>query len=291
MAIEVFAPAKVNLALHVMGRRADGYHLLESLVVFADTGDLLSVTPADELALEVTGPRARGVPTDGSNLVLKAAERLRALRGVSAGARITLEKHLPHGGGIGGGSSDAAAALRALAALWRVAPLDPAEALPLGADIPVCLQAPEPAVFRGIGEILEPVPPLPEAWLVLVNPGVAVATGAVFKRLDAVYASAPPGLAPFPEPLADPASFAKWLLGQRNDLTKVVAEILPRTLDILESLGSDEACADCDMSGSGSTCWGLFFDPVAARAAADRIAAAHPKWWVRAARVLGSGRA
>ena len=138
MAIEVTAPAKVNLALHVTGRRADGYHLLDSVVGFADLGDRLRFDVAEDLSLSVIGPFAAGVPTDGANLILKAAA---LMKGEGQGARIALEKHLPHGGGIGGGSSDAAATLRALSRLWQVPLPDPSQVLALGADVPVCLAA------------------------------------------------------------------------------------------------------------------------------------------------------
>ncbi|WP_273524913.1 4-(cytidine 5'-diphospho)-2-C-methyl-D-erythritol kinase, partial [Rhodosalinus sediminis] len=164
---EARAPAKVNLALHVTGRRADGYHTLDSLVVFADAADVVRVRPAETPSLRVTGPRAEGVPTDASNLVMRAA----AAMGVAAA--IELEKHLPAAGGIGGGSSDAAATLRALAAMTGRAP--PADLAALGADVPVCM-APGPARMRGIGEVVEPLAALPALDAVLVNPGVAVPT-------------------------------------------------------------------------------------------------------------------
>lgn len=285
-----YAYAKVNLTLHVTGQREDGYHLLDSLVVFADVGDLLSVAPADDLSLAVTGPRAAGVPADGSNLVLKAARRLQALRGVTAGAAITLEKHLPHGGGIGGGSSDAATAIRLLSQLWQVAPLTAAEALPLGADLPVCLAAPAPTIMRGIGQVLTPAPALPNGWLVLVNPGIAVPTVAVFKAHDALYGCNPLGLegfAAFDNPLTTDA-FASWLLGQCNDLTKVVQEdqFAPVIGDILDTLRGSTGLQDADMSGSGSTCWGWFGTEADAKHAALRIGMENPGWWVVAARVL-----
>lgn len=285
------APAKVNLTLYVTGLRADGYHLLDSLVVFAGVGDRLTVAPdAAGLSLTVSGPAAAGVPADGSNLVIKAAERLQALRGVTAGARIALEKHLPHGGGIGGGSSDAAVAIRLLADLWGVAPLTAAEALPLGADIPVCLAAPAPQRMRGIGEDLSPAPGLPPMWLVLVNPGVAMPTPAVFRAYDARPAPVARSLAPPPAGL-DFAGFANWLAGQGNDLASVLNDAegpahVPQIGAILGLLRADPACAGAQMSGSGSTCWGLFEAPEAAQAAAARIAQAEPGWWSVAAPVL-----
>ena len=286
------APAKVNLALHLTGLRDDGYHLLDSLVVFADVGDTVTVTPAETLSLTVGGSMAACVPTDGANLVLKAAHHLRSLRGVTAGAAIHLDKHLPHGGGIGGGSSDAAATIRLLAHLWDVPALNETEALPLGADIPVCLMAPAPTRMQGIGEVLTPAPALPPGWLVLVNPGIHVPTAAVFKKHDFLYDFSPLALEPFDafdQPFT-PDGFQTWLLGQRNDLTKVVAEdyFAPVISTILTRLRETPGCLDTDMSGSGSTCWAWFAREAEARAAAANFAD-HPDWWVVAARVLGPG--
>ena len=284
MATRAFAPAKVNLALHLVGLRADGYHLLDSLVVFADTGDWLTATPSDTLSLRVTGPRAAGVPTDDNNLVLKAAQRLRTLRQVTSGAAIHLEKHLPHGGGIGGGSSDAAATLRLLARLWNVAPLTGAEALPLGADIPVCLAAPAPTRMQGIGETLTPVPPLPDGWLVLVNPGIHVATAAVFREHDRLFGTSPTGtFAPW-TPAQD---FASWLTAQQNALTPTVCHdaFAPVIPTILHRLRTQTGCLAAGMSGSGSTCWAWFAHQPDAQSAAASFAD-HPAWWAVPARIL-----
>lgn len=302
-ALQGLAPAKVNLTLRVTGLRADGYHLLESLVVFAGVGDRLRVEPATGLSLRVSGPRAAGVPEDDSNLVLKAARRLADLRGLRAGARISLEKHLPHGGGIGGGSSDAATAVRALARLWGVAPLSAAEALPLGADVPVCLGAPAPHWMGGIGELLHPVPALPPGWLVLVNPGVAMPTPQVFRAFDATLPPAPPTVPPTVPPTAPPilppvlpealdfVGFAAWLAGQNNDLATVLTApdspvYLPQISAILAALAALPGCAGAKMSGSGSTCWGVFATEPEARAAARVLGRAHPDWWVAAAPIL-----
>lgn len=285
------AYAKVNLCLYVVGQRDDGYHFLESLVVFAGVSDVLTATPADALSLTVTGPKAAGVPSDSTNLVLRAAKRLQELRGVRDGAQITLEKHLPHGGGIGGGSADAAAAIRLLARLWNVAPLRSWEASALGADVPVCLMSPNPTVMRGIGDELSPAPKLPKGWLVLVNPGVHVSTPLVFKEFDAGYGPSSHGLEPFPNgasPLAH-EDFAIWLLGQRNDLTKVVAEAKFAPViqaEILPRLRKAKGCMDTDMSGSGSTCWAWFAREADAVAAAAELSTGHPEWWVVAAPVL-----
>lgn len=250
--MESFAPAKVNLALHVLGRRADGYHELDSLVVFAGVGDLVRVAPGQGFA--VTGPMAAGVPVDGTNLVQRAA----ALIGVPAA--ITLEKHLPPASGIGGGSSDAAAALRALAALsGRAVP----DALSLGADLPVCLAAPAPMRMRGIGERLEPLPPLPPLWMLLANPGVAVATPEVFRGLTR---RDHPAL-PEPPHWTGPADFAAWLGQQRNDLEPPVRALRPEVGALIAAIAAAPGCLLARMSGSGATCFGLFAEERAARAA------------------------
>lgn len=283
MAIEAFAPAKVNLALHVTGRRPDGYHLLDSLVVFADVGDRLGFEVAPDLSLAVTGPFATGVPTDGSNLVLRAARLVGA-----GGARITLDKQLPHGGGIGGGSSDAAATVRALSRLWAV-PLPAAgAALSLGADVPVCMKAPAPQRMRGIGEDLTSVTKLPQVHLVLVNPGVPVATREVFVRLAAGAGIGNPGLSPLPDAPGF-AAFTAWLAAQRNDLEAPAIALAPVIAEALAALRRVPGCALSRMSGSGSTVFGLFADADGAARAAARIAVEAPRWWVRAAPVMTPG--
>nr|WP_273545006.1 4-(cytidine 5'-diphospho)-2-C-methyl-D-erythritol kinase [Heliomarina baculiformis] len=250
------APAKINLSLHVTGRRDDGYHLLDSLVVFADICDRLWLSGADEMSLSVTGPFAEGVPEDGRNLVWQAAER--AGRVLS----IRLEKNLPHGAGIGGGSSDAAAVLR-----WAGAG---EHALDLGADVPVCLSQ-TPQRMRGIGEQLDPVA-VPECHLVLVNPAVHVPTPAVFRALERRDNAAM-------TPMAD--DFVGWLGDQRNDLQEAAISVAPVIAEALAAL--DDALV-ARMSGSGATCFGLYPDANTAKTSAERIAAARPGWWVRACR-------
>ncbi|MFZ5965244.1 4-(cytidine 5'-diphospho)-2-C-methyl-D-erythritol kinase [Thalassococcus sp. BH17M4-6] len=275
------APAKVNLSLYLTGLRDDGYHLIDSLVVFAEVGDDLSVSPARELRLQVDGLFAKGVPTDAANLVLRAAEQLREMRGVTAGAAIRLTKNLPHGGGIGGGSSDAACAIRLLSELWGCAPLTAQEALPLGADVPVCLTAPRAMRMRGIGEVLTPAPMQPTGWLVLVNPGVGVPTGRVFDLHDRLNEFSSIGMdAP------GTGRFADWLAQQRNDLTPVAChpDIAPVVQDVLAALRGWSDIAE--MSGSGSTCWGWFDAEETATDCAAGIAADHPDWWGRATRIL-----
>lgn len=267
------APAKINLALHITGHRSDGYHLLDSLVVFADAGDAVCVRRADAVSLTVTGPMAEGVPEGADNAVLRAA----ALMGVTA--TITLEKHLPTAAGIGGGSSDAAACLRALARLAGVAL--PAEALSLGADVPVCLLA-RAARMRAIGEDVEPVGGLPVLDAVLVNPRLPVATQHVFARLARRDNPAMPDALPR---CRDTVDCARWLAVQRNDLEAPARAICPQIGGVLERLRRAEDCALARMSGSGATCFGLYPDSATARRAAARIAAERPDWWVVATRL------
>lgn len=273
-AIEAFAPAKINLTLHVTGRRLDGYHLLDSLVAFADIGDRVIVRRAPDLSLRVTGPMAAGVPADGRNLVLKAAR----LAGVGDAA-IVLDKHLPAASGIGGGSSDAAATLRALGQSHGASAADP---LALGADVPVCLAA-RTARMRGIGEAVTPVPGIPPLPCVLVNPGVSLSTPQVFAALDRTDGAAMPRIPGF----ADAPACIRWLAGQRNDLEAPARRLAPAIGETLAALRQGGA-ALARMSGSGATCFGLFAERGAADRAAAAIAPARPGWWVRTA-WLGDG--
>jgi len=270
------APAKINLALHVTGRRADGYHLLESLAVFTELGDRITVAPAAEDNFSVTGPFAAHVPPDGDNLVMRARDALRALApGAAAPVAITLEKNLPIASGIGGGSSDAAATLRALARLWRIDADLAAPGLELGADVPMCLAA-RSLVARGIGEALEEValPPLP---LVLVNPGVAVATPDVFRALTS---RENPPLPPLPAGI-DAGGLASWLRTARNDLEAPAKALAPAISDVLDGLNGSGALV-ARMSGSGATCFGLFDSTDAAARSADALRRDRPGWFVAA---------
>ncbi|WP_420396042.1 4-(cytidine 5'-diphospho)-2-C-methyl-D-erythritol kinase [Nioella sp.] len=264
------APAKINLALHVTGQRPDGYHLLDSLVVFAGVGDRLHFAPAPDLSLSVTGPMAEGVPTGPDNLILRAA----ALFGAGRGTAITLDKHLPHAAGIGGGSADAAATLRGLARLWNCPLPDSASVLTLGADVPVCLSR-APQRMAGIGDVLSPVPPIPSLHAVLVNPRVAVPTGAVFRGLTSKQN------APMDPPDWDGfASFTEWLSRQRNDLEPPARALAPEIGEALTLLRNTGA-ALARMSGSGATCFGLFETEGQAAEAARAISVAQPGWWVQ----------
>lgn len=269
------APAKINLALHVTGQRADGYHLLDSLVVFAGYGDVLHFSPARSLDLSVRGVFAKGVPTDDSNLALKAA----ALFGIEKGAAISLEKRLPHAAGIGGGSADAAATLRGLARLWQTDLPNAQDILTLGADVPVCLTF-KPQRMTGIGENLSEIPPLPVLHIVLINPRLAVPTGPVFAGL--LRKDNPPMEHPNWQGFD---SFIAWLSRQRNDLEPPALAIAPAISLVLSAL-SDKNAALARMSGSGATCFGVFETADAAQKAAASIQATHPDWWIKATEVL-----
>lgn len=280
--VKVFAPAKVNLTLHITGQRDDGYHLIDSLVVFtSDVGDRVSVASSDSLSLSLTGSFVDGVPVDDSNLVMKAAHLIRDVRGVSFGAEISIEKNLPNGAGIGGGSSDAAAAIKALSQLWGVAPLSAAEALPLGADLPVCLNAPKASIMRGVGDLVEDATPLPDFWLVLVNPGIAIPTAEVFQRLGQKFSTDNPPMEPMPE-VSSFLDFDLWLCGTRNDLTMCMYDFRMDVLECIWALRRLPECWKTNMSGSGSTCWGLFENQEAARLAVRQLEADHPEWWIKA---------
>jgi 4-diphosphocytidyl-2-C-methyl-D-erythritol kinase len=272
--VREFAPAKINLHLHVVGRRGDGYHLLDSLVVFAGVGDWLEVSPAPDLSLTVTGPFAAGLAAEADNLVLRAAHGLAELAGVRATGALVLEKNLPVASGIGGGSADAAAALRLLCRFWDVAPALDGLAQRLGADVPVCL-AGRPAMMSGVGEVLAPAPGLPAAGLVLVNPGIAVATPAVFRARSGGFSTS----ARFPEGGWDGTEgLVRALSRTRNDLEAPASSLAPPIGDALAALAARPGCLLARMSGSGATCFGLFATAQAARDAAERIH--RDGWWV-----------
>ncbi|ESZ38360.1 4-(cytidine 5'-diphospho)-2-C-methyl-D-erythritol kinase [Mesorhizobium sp. L2C066B000] len=281
------APAKINLALHITGKRADGYHLLESLVVFTRFGDRVEIEPADADRFSVSGRYATSVPIDDSNLVVKAREALRRQAGQQSTppVAIRLEKNLPVASGVGGGSSDAAAVLQGLVRTWG---LDIGEAelarigLTLGADVPMCLAA-KPLVARGVGDELSLVPDFPALALVLVNPGVAVSTPDVFNALEKRDNE---GLPPLPRAF-DFHSVRNWLEITRNDLESAAQAIQPpigRAVSLLNRAGSGFS----RMSGSGATCFGLFETGNVAKRAAAEIRSREPEWFVAATRSIAS---
>jgi 4-diphosphocytidyl-2-C-methyl-D-erythritol kinase len=292
-AIQHQARAKVNLSLRVTGTRPDGYHELDGLTAFADAGDMVTVQEADELTLEIVGPYAGSLSQAAApdepaaeNLVLRAARALASATGRPARARILLDKQLPVAGGLGGGSADAAAALHALCRLWGVDP-GPARlaeiGLKLGADVPVCLHG-AAAFVSGIGERLGPAPHLPEAYVLLANPGVELSTGQVFAALDG-QTSGP--AARWDAPPKDAGALADHLARDGNDLEGPARRLRPEIDQVLSALATRPGCLLARMSGSGATCFGLFADAASAEAAAAQLAADQPAWWLRAARLVG----
>lgn len=283
------APAKINLTLRVTGRRSDGYHELESLVVFAGVGDTLTFTPARALALAVNGPTAAASGSVDDNLVIRAARALaERVEGLKLG-RFVLTKRLPVAAGVGGGSSDAAAALRLIARANRIAIDDPRlieAARVTGADVPVCLD-PRPRVMRGIGEMLSDPVALPKLPAVLVNPRVAVPTKDVFAALRArLKVQETTGAAFESRPRWKIGELIDALADDRNDLEAPGIEIAPVIADVLADLRALRGCRLARMSGSGATCFGLFGTaPAAAAAAARALRGKHPDWWVRATKL------
>lgn len=268
---EAFAPAKINLTLHVTGQRSDGYHLLDSLVVFADFGDRLTVRKAKDLTLQITGPMAAGLSSGEDNLVLRAAR----LAGVTDAA-ITLDKQLPAAAGIGGGSADAAATLRALRVSHGAEFPRQEDLLELGADVPICLRA-KSLRMRGIGERIEVVPTLPALPAVLLNPGVPVHTPAAFRALTSKNGSPMPDVPVF----SGVAGCVDWLAHCRNDLQAPALGLCSQIGDCLEAL-SDQNALLTRMSGSGATCFGIFETIEAAERAGKALKESHSQWWVKA---------
>jgi 4-diphosphocytidyl-2-C-methyl-D-erythritol kinase len=278
------APAKVNLTLKVLGRRADGYHDLVSLVVFAALADRLTFAPDGRLRLELSGPNAQTCSAGDDNLVLKAARALAGRIGTLRLGRFALVKHLPVAAGIGGGSSDAAAALRLLARANGLAADDMrlfAAARATGADVPVCLDL-RPRVMRGIGDELSACLDLPSLPAVLVNPGVAVPTKDVFAALRlSVGEQAQPAVSETELP-RQPDALIEYVADHGNDLEPAAISLQPIIADVLALLREQRGCRLARMSGSGATCLGVFGSRNAALAAARSIKTKQPHWWVRA---------
>lgn len=288
MTVSEFASAKINLALHVTGQRDDGYHLLDSLVVFADAGDRLQFSPSDDDSLTLSGRFGSSLPVDAApksgNLVLRARDALREVAIASGKAapsvQIHLAKNLPVASGIGGGSADAAAALRGLNRLWDLG-LDAATlcaiGLPLGADVPMCVES-RPLVARGIGEDLRLLSGFPPLHLLLVNPLVEVSTPVIFRNLSSK--TNPPLVVP-----GEGAGLADWiasLAAARNDLQPPACSIEPKITDVLARLAATEALL-ARMSGSGATCFGLYRTAAECLRAARKLEAEHPEWYIQPA--------
>lgn len=277
------APAKVNLYLHIVGRRADGMHLLDSLVNFTTLADRVTVAPADHLSLEIDGPFAVHLDARGEDgLVVRAARALAKASGHPPRAAIRLTKNLPVAAGLGGGSADAAATLRALMVLWAIPPAAvdlPALALGLGADVPMCLDS-QPAFVGGIGERLLPAPALPQIGLLLVNPNIPLATPDVFRARSGAFSQP----ARFAAPPGDPGALARLLATRANDLTVPAVRCCAEVSTVLTALEALPGCRLARMCGSGATCFGLFDHEGEASAAAAALA--HTSWWVRATETM-----
>ena len=290
LSIKQKANAKINLYLHVTGKRDDGYHTLDSLVVFADIGDKISVTPngeSGEISLVATGPFAKDIPLDENNLVIRAAKLLQQMYATNLGANILLEKNLPPASGIGGGSADAAATIRALAELWKIdlSKKDQTEfnktlALNLGADVPVCMEN-KNVFMSGIGEILTTAPTLPPFWLVLVNSGSRVFTPDVFSGRKGDFSQT----GKFDEQPANVDELVTILSKRSNDLFTSALDLAPEIQNVIGALQQQDGALLVRMSGSGATCFAIFANKRAAHGAAAKIAEKYPEWWVGAARM------
>jgi len=289
--VTLAAPAKLNLYLHVTGKRADGYHLLDSLVAFTDIYDTLTLSPSPELRFTADGPFTAdfGDEDPATNLVVRAARALSDAVGRDVPVAFHLTKNLPVASGIGGGSADAAAALRGLARLWGVDPLSPevlGVAARLGADIPACV-AGRACYMGGIGTELAPAPDLPAAGLLLVNPGVGLSTPSVYKARQGGFTPA----MRFMESPADADALVGLLAERRNDLTDPAVSLLPVIGEVLAAITDLPACKLAQMSGSGATCFGVFADIEAAKRAGEALKAVHPGWWIAPGRLLADANA
>ena len=297
-AVTVFAPAKINLFLHVGNRRDDGYHALQSLVVFTTVGDEVQARRSDELSCSLSGPFSSSLSGEQDNLMLRAARVLAVKTGMTSGAQLSLTKNLPVASGIGGGSADAAATLRALWSIWGLAragdevirtPMSPSAfrkrremfdaALEVGSDVPVCLLS-STAWMEGRGEIVYPLSDLPPVAMVLINPGIAVPTGSVFARLKHRTGAAEM----IPHYAHSAVELVEYLKGARNDLEVPACEIAPPISAVLDALQHSGAML-ARMCGSGATCYGIFSNRSEADGAAQRLSAAQPSWWVSATEI------
>ena len=287
--VAAFAAAKVNLYLHVIGRRADDNHLLDSLIAFPDIGDRLTAELSATLSLEVSGPEAPSLAAaSDDNLVLRAARLLADYTGTTLGAALHLEKNLPVAAGIGGGSSDAAAALRALVALWGASIAEEAIyrlGARLGADLAACLRG-HAVWVGGIGERIRPAADLPQAGILLANPRRELPTAAVFAARSGPFSGAG-RFAPMPE---DALGLAEALSSRRNDLTGAALGLVPEIAAVLARLAQLPGALLARMSGSGATCYALFPNRRAAEAALATLAATEPRWWFAAGSLVAGKR-
>jgi 4-diphosphocytidyl-2-C-methyl-D-erythritol kinase len=277
--IVVAAPAKINLFLHVGEKRADGYHDLESLAAFAALGDDIRLDHDDRISLSVDGPFAAQLAASDDNLVVRAAKRLSEKSGALRGVRIGLRKTLPVAAGLGGGSADAAAVLRGLVQLWKI---DPGrEALrdiagSLGADVPVCIDC-RTAWMEGRGDRVRPLPPLPSAGVLLVNPGLPISTTRVFANLQERRGL---GMMSPATPFEDVHALVSYLIETTNDLEIPARAIAPVIVNVTREIAGLPDVLLTRMSGSGATCFGVFASKQSARTAALLLRPRHPEWWI-----------
>ena len=276
--IKVTAHAKVNLTLHVVGQRANGYHEMQSLVCLTEFGDQIHLTPAVNFSFQVIGPYAAGIPVDESNLVVQATKFMAKKHSKTLDCQIILEKNLPMASGIGGGSSDAAAVMRALSQYWSVPLPNADELMALGADIPVCLTT-GLTLMEGAGEDVTQLSAAPNWGLVLVNPNVGVSTPAVFNALNSKHN-------PPMQNVAENCVDITWLGDQRNDLEPPAIAMVPEVVAVVDAISATLHCQMARMSGSGATCFGLFANTEHANAAAERLQGAHPNWWVVSTKIV-----
>ena len=282
----ITAPAKINLCLHVVGRRRDNYHLISSLVVFLDVFDIVSATESPVLKLNLKGPFAKHLRSGDNNSVIRAAKGLQKLSGITKGAEITLTKNLPISAGIGGGSADSAATIKLLLELWgvniaekRIMQLGQS----LGADVPICLTA-KPAFVSGIGEKIKIIQRFPKIWVLLVNPGKGVLTKKIFNDFGRQYSeyllmrSAPFSI----------RGLIQFLKTSNNDLTLLATRYVPEIKKILKDIGATKGCLISRMSGSGATCFGIFSDKQNVIKAKKTLLQSNPNYWVACGQVVGN---
>jgi len=287
--VHQFAPAKINLTLHVTGRREDGFHLIESFVAFADIGDEITVARHDGFDISVSGPFAPLLQNEKNNIALEAAiSFVNGFRDCLPGVHVDLVKNLPIAAGMGGGSSDAAAVIRALAYLVDINVSRTAAgqlAVGLGADVSVCLD-PQASFMSGIGNIVTTLPALPEIYAILVNPNIKMLTGAVFAALAVPGAIRrdEEGLKP-EHAFVDAHDLAGFVGSCRNDLEAPALRMCPEISDVREALLARDGCLLARMTGSGATCFGLFAEKAQAQRGADYISAKAPRWWVKPCRL------
>ncbi|PCI89045.1 MAG: 4-(cytidine 5'-diphospho)-2-C-methyl-D-erythritol kinase [Hyphomicrobiales bacterium] len=283
MLYKTLCPAKINLFLHILGKRTDGFHMLESLVTFADCGDELSFERADELTLEIIGPYANELNgfDINDNLIIRAAKLFEQHFNIRVAGKFTLLKNLPVASGIGGGSSNAAMAIKLLMQAYDKADDMDDVLLALGADVPVCFNG-KNVIMSGIGERLDQWPELPNLHAILVNPNEAVSTAKIFGKLNASADIAPYDFARQVAPIfCDVFELAKFLKNQRNDMQSAAVEICPKIANVLNALNECDDLLFAQMSGSGATCFAIFNTSRQAKTATKQLADAHPNWWIK----------